>query len=91
MISYHKVWYHIIAAADAAAETGSTNGKPNFFFRNFDFEKWHYQKNQKTKFSKTCLPWSGIKFRIEKWSDHVLIFFSTRFMAFKLLNINNVW
>ena len=31
MISYHKIWYHIIAAADAAAETGSTNGKPNFF------------------------------------------------------------
>ena len=31
MIWYHKIWYHIIAAADAAAETYETNGKPNFF------------------------------------------------------------
>ena len=31
MISYHKIWYYIIAAADAAAETSSTVGKPNFF------------------------------------------------------------
>ena len=74
MISYHKIWYRIIAAADAAAETGSNNGKPNFF-QEFWLWKWHYEKTKILKFSKTCLPWSGIKFCLEKWSDDVLIFF----------------
>ena len=32
--------YDMIAAADAAAETCSTNGKPKLF-HDFEFEKWH--------------------------------------------------
>ena len=31
MISYDMISYYMVAAADAAAETSSTNGKPNFF------------------------------------------------------------
>ena len=31
MISYDMISYDMIAAADAAAETYETNGKPNFF------------------------------------------------------------
>ena len=41
MISYDMISYDMIAAADAAAEAGSTNGKPNFFLE-FRFWKWHY-------------------------------------------------
>ena len=53
MTSYDIIWYHMmsyryhmIAAADAAAETGSTNGKPKLF-RDFWLWRWHYQKTNK--------------------------------------------
>ena len=46
----------MIAAADAAAETCSTNGKPKLF-SNFDFENDIIKKNkQNRKFSEMCLP-----------------------------------
>ena len=38
MISHDMISYDMIAAADAAAETYETNGKP-IFFKNFDFGK----------------------------------------------------
>ena len=74
MISYDMISYDMIAAADAAAETCSTNGKPNFFGI-FQFENDIRKNIQKLKISEMCLPQSGMKFCIEKWSDHFLIFF----------------
>ena len=61
MTSYDLIWYDIIsydmiAAADAAAETSSTNGKP--IFSGISTLKMILFKKiiKKTKFSKTCLP-----------------------------------
>ena len=42
---------------------------------------------QKTKFSEMCLPQSGMKFCIEKWSDHFLIFFLDQVYALQTFNI----
>ena len=74
MIWYHMIWCHMLSYDSrgcAAAETGSNNGKPNFFH---EFWLWKMTSFKKIKFSRTCLPWSGMKFCLEKWSDHVLIF-----------------
>ena len=88
MISYDAIWYHMIAAV-APRLKPMKRMENQFFFMNFDFEKWHYQKNmKKTKFSKTCLPWSGIKFCLEKWSDHVLIFFLDPIYDLSLIHIS---
>ena len=94
VISYHMISCDImissdvIAAADAAAETCETNGKPKLF-HDFWFWKMTLWKHTKTlKFSEMCLLQSGIKFCIEKWSNHFLIFFLDQVYALQTFKHN---
>ena len=49
MISYEMLSYDMIAAADAAAETSETNGKPQLFH---DFWLWKMTLKNKTNIQK---------------------------------------